>query len=133
VKPGVDNRGKILRSLRQVAPAGATPISYAMRRAIEDLETTGAREKSVVLISDGMDTCGFDPCALAESLDASGTQAQFNVVGFGTDGKANQQLECIASSTSGRFYTAQTNAKLAESILDGIRYHHSEVKGKILD
>ena len=80
--------------------------------------------KKNVLISDGMETCAYDPCALAASMKKRGVNIEFNVVGFNVnnDIQAKNQLECIAKSTDGKFYTAETSAELAESVLDGINH-----------
>ncbi len=122
VPVGLGNRGQMISKLRDLKPSGATPISYAMRKAVEDLRFVDAAKKNVVLISDGMETCGYDPCSLSESLKAAGVDIQFNVVGFNvnSDYAAKAQLECIAKSSGGKFYTADTAAQLSESVLDGL-------------
>lgn len=124
VPPGTGNRRQMVNKLREIKPTGATPISYSMRKAVDDLALIDAKNKSVVLISDGIETCAYDPCALAQSLQARGVDIQFNVVGFNVnnDYAARAQLECIAKSTDGKFYTAETSGQLAESVLDGVNY-----------
>jgi len=122
VPVGTGNRGQMINRLREIKPSGATPISYALRRAVEDMRFVEAKKKSVVLISDGLETCAYDPCALAESLKAHNVNISFNVVGFNVnnDLQAKAQLKCIAEATDGKFYTAETAAELAESVLDGV-------------
>ncbi|MDJ0626142.1 MAG: VWA domain-containing protein [Candidatus Caenarcaniphilales bacterium] len=124
VPPGVGNRRQMVNKLRGIKPTGATPISYSMRKAVDDLSIVDAKKKSVVLISDGIETCAYDPCALAQSFKERGVDIQFNVVGFNVnnDYAAKAQLECIAKSTDGKFYTAETSGQLAESVLDGVNY-----------
>jgi Ca-activated chloride channel homolog len=124
VPVGLGNRGQMINKLRGLKPSGATPISYALREAVEDLKYVDVKEKKVVLISDGMETCAYDPCALAASMKKRGVNIEFNVVGFNVnnDIQAKNQLECIAKSTDGKFYTAETSAELAESVLDGINH-----------
>ncbi|MDX1920696.1 MAG: VWA domain-containing protein [Candidatus Caenarcaniphilales bacterium] len=136
VPPGVGNRGQMINKLREVKPTGATPISYSLKKAVEDLDQIDAKNKSVVLISDGLETCAYDPCLLARSMKARGVNVQFNVVGFNVnnDFQARSQLECIAKSTDGKFYTADTAAELSEGLLDGINYTSpsiNSVKGQI--
>ncbi len=133
VSPALNNRAKIINELRNIKPSGATPISLAMRRAIDDLKSVSAEQKSVVLISDGMDTCGYDPCSLAESMRENNLNVQFNVVGFGikNDFNAIEQLQCIAKSTDGQFYTADTSAELTEGITDGLNRYSLNVNAEI--
>lgn len=124
VPPGIGNRGQMINKLREIKPTGATPISYSLKKAVEDLDLIDAKNKSVVLISDGIETCAYDPCLLARSMKARGVNVQFNVVGFNVnnDFQARAQLECIAKSTDGKFYSAETSGELAEGLLDGINY-----------
>jgi len=135
VSAGTGNRATIINRLREIKPAGSTPIGFAMRRAANDLKRINVDKKAVVLISDGMDTCGYDPCKLARNLQAAGANVQFNVVGFGLAGDfdAIEQLRCIAKSTSGKFYTADTAAELSDSVLDGVNSYSLEVKARISD
>lgn len=124
VPVGTGNRGQMISKLRELKPSGATPISYALRRAVEDLKYVQVKNRNIVLISDGMETCGNDPCALAQSFKNSGVDLQFNVVGFNvnSDYAAKAQLQCIAKSTEGKYYSAETAAELSEGMLDGINY-----------
>jgi Ca-activated chloride channel homolog len=124
VPVGIGNRGQMISKLRELKPSGSTPISYALRRAVEDLKYVNVKNKNIVLISDGMETCGGDPCAVARSLKGSGVDLQFNVVGFNVDADyaAKAQLQCIAKSTGGEYFGAETAAQLSEGILEGINH-----------
>ncbi len=125
VPAGTGNRGQMITKLRELKPSGATPISYAMRRAVDDLKYMEVKTRNIVLISDGMETCGSDPCELARSFKRAGIDLQFNVVGFNVDSDyaAKVQLQCIAKATNGKYYSAETSAELSEGMLDGINYH----------
>lgn len=58
-----------------------TPLTHAIALATKDLgDWIG--ERRIIIISDGMDTCGEDPVPLAEELGAGGMI--MNVVGLGT-------------------------------------------------
>ena len=122
VPPGTGNRAQMVNKLRELKPNGATPISYAIQQAVNDLKFVNVKYKNIVLISDGMETCGRDPCALAEALKANNIDMQFNVVGFGVgnDWQAKAQLKCVAAATSGKYYDADSAGQLSNSILDGI-------------
>ena len=133
VSPNTGNRGVIIQKLRDLKPFGATPISLALREAVKDLEKINAKEKSVVLISDGIDTCSYDPCLLAESMKKTGVNIKFNVVGFGVskDYNALKQLDCVAKATDGKFYTADTSLELLEGLSEGIGRYNLRVTGEI--
>lgn len=122
VPAGTGNRSQMINKLRDIKPNGATPISYAITQAINDLKYTDVKYKNIVLISDGMETCGRDPCQLAENMKANNINMKFNVVGFNVnnDWNAKEQLKCVANVTGGKYYDADSVGSLADSILDGV-------------
>lgn len=98
---GPVNPAALVSDIDGITAGGSTGIQVALEAAVDDLpETSGTR--TVLLISDGLETCGGDPCAAAQSLIASGVRFVVNTVGFQTDGTpAEAQLQCIADSTGG--------------------------------
>lgn len=133
VSPGLNNRQTLVNKLRGIKPSGVTPISLAVKRAIKDMDNIDAKEKSIILISDGIDTCGYDPCTLAVNLKNSNVNVKFNVVGFGISDDLNalNQLECMAKVSDGKFYTADNSSELSESLMDGIEDFKKVVTGSI--
>lgn len=122
VPAGTGNRAQMINKLRDIKPNGATPISYAITQAVNDLKYTDVKYKNIILISDGMETCGRDPCLLAEVLKTNNINMKFNVVGFNVDNdwNAKSQLKCVANVTDGKYYDADSIGSLADSILDGV-------------
>ncbi|MDP3897545.1 MAG: VWA domain-containing protein, partial [Mesorhizobium sp.] len=51
-----------------INPKGKTPLSEAVKRAAEELKYT-EEKATVILITDGLETCNADPCALATELE----------------------------------------------------------------
>lgn len=80
---------------------GLTAIELALDGAVSDLRfATG--ERSVILITDGRERCGGDPCGAAQDLAAEGSPITISTVGFLTNSdEANADLECIAEATGG--------------------------------
>jgi Ca-activated chloride channel homolog len=82
-------------------PKGKTPMTQAVRQAAEALKYT-EQKSTVILVSDGLETCGADPCAMARELEAAGVELTVHTVGFGLDDKgAIAQLKCMAEETGG--------------------------------
>jgi len=54
----------------------------------------------VVLVSDGIETCGGYPCQTAGQLKTKGVDVIIHVVGFDVDQKAAEQLACIAEAVN---------------------------------
>ncbi len=99
-----------------LTPKGMTPISAAVRQAAEQLKYT-ERKATVILVSDGEETCNADPCALGAELERLGVDFTANVVGFDLpEGKARTQLQCLASSTGGRYLEARNASELNRAL-----------------
>ncbi|MCP4895712.1 MAG: hypothetical protein GY906_01955 [bacterium] len=61
---------------------------------------------TVVLVSDGEETCDADPCVATRLLKESGIDFVMHVIGFDVGEAERAQLECIASAGGGKYFTA---------------------------
>lgn len=118
--------------VRAMKPSGATPLAYALDLAKDDFaEAPGT--KLILLVSDGMETCGGDPVQAARQLVASGYDLRVDVVGFslGSDNKAREQLMEIAKTTNGLYFDANNTAELraALSVVTAFSYTVYDVAG----
>lgn len=101
-----------------LTPKGMTPITASVRMAAEALKYT-EQKATVILISDGEETCNADPCALGVELEQLGVDFTANVIGFDLpEGKAREQLQCLAANTGGRYIEARDAAELTEALGD---------------
>lgn len=97
-----------------LTPRGKTPLTEAVRRAAGELAQTD-RPASVILFSDGIETCGGDPCALASELAGMGVNFSVHVIGFSV--AANEkQLACLAENTGGLYLTADNAPQLQQAL-----------------
>jgi uncharacterized delta-60 repeat protein len=95
-----------------LTPKGMTPITSSVRAAAEALKFT-EQKATVILVSDGEETCNADPCALGTELEQLGIDFTANVIGFDLpEGKAREQLQCLARNTGGRYLEARDAAGL---------------------
>ena len=109
------DRSRIAAAVGQLKPRGETPLIYSILQAPADLKARGGG--SVVVITDGEDTCKGDPVTAAAQLKASGLDVTLNIVGFTLKGKKVQdQLTTLAESTGGRYYGAQSGDALARAL-----------------
>ncbi len=104
VPVGPLDKGAVRTALGKAGPLGNTPIAYSLRQAAKDLPSEGPR--TIVLVSDGEESCGGDPCEVARDLSQQGLDLHVDVVGFQVDDKARNQLTCIAQAGRGTFYDA---------------------------
>lgn len=98
-----------------IRPQGMTPITDALRHAAKQVSKPD-RPTTIILVSDGIETCKGDPCALAKELAGKGTKLVIHTVGFGVSGAAVQQLQCIAKGGGGNYYHATDAASLAKAL-----------------
>ncbi len=118
--PAPNSAETILGEVNRVVPFGETPLTAAVRDAAEVLEF---REKPsvVVLLTDGEETCGGDPCQLARQLKAEARKLTIHVVGFKVAGAhtwlvPEKRAACMAEETGGLALTAETRDELIEAL-----------------
>jgi len=90
------------------SPTGWTPIADSFNQAKAAFSNMEGDINKIVLISDGIETCGGQPCNIAKELNESGIEALIDVIGFDVDQTAKNQLQCIAQSTGGTYFNAKT-------------------------
>jgi Mg-chelatase subunit ChlD len=107
------NRDALQAQIHSIETGGKTPIAYTLEQAKGDFADVPGT-KLILLVSDGMETCGGDPAASARDLLNSGYDLRINVVGFdiGETPGAREQLIEIASVTNGTYYDAQSSEEL---------------------
>lgn len=94
---------------------GKTPLSEAVRQAASELKSTEAKA-TVILITDGIETCEADPCALGAELEASGVDFTAHVVGFGLTEDEGKAVACLAENTGGQYIQASDAGALVEAL-----------------
>lgn len=127
------DRGRILSAIGRLKPRGDTPLVYSVLQTISDLKGVGGG--SVVLITDGEETCRGDPVVAAQQLKDSGIDITLHIVGFTIKGKkVEQQLTAFAETTGGRYFSAQSGKELARALLiaavDKLPYTIFDAAGK---
>ena len=110
------NLNQYMSPVKTLSPKGKTPMTQAVRQAAEALKYT-EQKSTVILVSDGLETCDQDPCAVARELEKSGVELTVHTVGFGLDDKAAvAQLKCMAEETGGISVLADNADELESAI-----------------
>ena len=126
-----NNRYQIASQMTKIQPTGMTPITFSLTTAVRDDFNHLNGRRNIILISDGMETCGADPCDLAVSMVQNGVDVKINVIGYGLkDLEGIRQLKCAALATKGRFYNTHTAAELSNG-LDQLLGARKDVQAKI--
>ena len=109
------DRNRMLLAVNQLKPRGETPLIYSILQAPGDLKPLGGG--SVVVITDGEDTCKGDPVAAARQLETSGIDVTLNIVGFTLKGKKVQERRPRwPNRPAGGYYGAQSGEALARAL-----------------
>ena len=95
---------------------GMTPISESIRLASEDFTFEPARRNVIVLISDGIETCGADPAEVVEALQELGIDFKIHVIGLNVDNAARSQLQRLANVGEGTYIDANSEQELSSAL-----------------
>lgn len=97
---------------------GTTPIARSLEKAAQDFpeadRSKGARpvRNVIILITDGIEACDEDPCAVSRALQAKGIVLKPFVIGVGLTEMDKFALQCV-----GNYYDAST-PELFAHVLD---------------
>lgn len=108
------DRGAAKTAFAGLKPLGFTPIAASLEKAAADFTGEGARR--ILLVSDGEETCGGNPCQVAKTLEASGIDLTVDTVGYAADAATKQQLACIAEATGGSYSEVADGAGLQREL-----------------
>ena len=104
---GVIDKDRLIKTVHGLKPKGKTPITLSVRMAAEKIRHL-EEETTIILVSDGEETCEGDPCALVRELKEAGIHFVMHVIGFDVTEKERVQLQCMADAGGGRYYTANS-------------------------
>jgi Mg-chelatase subunit ChlD len=114
---GSGSRQQIRAAIPTFRPRGQTPLAYSLNQVAGDFGNLRG-ERAVVLVTDGIESCGGDPVEAARTL-RRGEQIPVHVIGFwlGSKGDADPaSLQAIADASGGRFLTARSAQELRDAL-----------------
>lgn len=119
VKPKRDAGAEIIGQADALVPAGRTPLTRAVELAAEEL-SAAKKPGVIVLLTDGEETCGGDPCTLAKKLKNTAEDLTVHVIGYRLQANASQQgmfaTRCLSEQTGGSHATADTVEDLVKAL-----------------
>ena len=121
------NPKDLMQAVNSIRPKGKTPLSEAVRRAAEELKFT-EEKATVILVSDGKETCDADPCALGNELEKLGVDFTTHVIGFDVKKSETQGLQCLADNTGGIFINASNPSTLLVALTTTVEEVKKEQK-----
>lgn len=129
---GKDNYAAIKNKLKTLVPKGTTPIAYSLEQCGGDFPTASSSKvrNIVILITDGIEECDGDPCAVSLALQKKGIVLKPFIIGIGLDQNYINSFGCI-----GKFYDAssETTFKNILNIVISQALNNTSVQVNLLD
>ncbi|MBL7929212.1 MAG: VWA domain-containing protein [Bacteroidia bacterium] len=93
---GGDNNRSIKQKLREIKPSGTTPIALSLMESAKDFPP-GPSRNIIILITDGIEECKGDPCAVSYQLQRKGIILKPFVIGLGVTKDFAKAFECVGN------------------------------------
>ena len=97
-----DNYQNIVNKIRSLVPKGTTPIARSLEYSADDFPSCEDCRNIIILITDGIEACDEDPCAVALALREKNINLKPFVIGLGLDTSYLSQFDCV-----GEFFSAE--------------------------
>jgi Mg-chelatase subunit ChlD len=104
---GADDAATIAGRIEAAPAKGETPIAEALKQAVRSFAALKGQSNRIVLVTDGIEECGGDPCAAARAVSDAGLDLKVDIIGFTLTEKQRQTVQCVADATGGQYYDAQ--------------------------
>ncbi len=97
------NHRQMKDKIKDIVPKGTTLIAYSLQQAAYDFPKEQGVRNIIILITDGIEECEGDPCAVSEALQSQGVVLRPFIIGLGSTEDFRKAFECV-----GRYYDANT-------------------------
>lgn len=99
------NHDKVIARLGTIRPKGTTLIAYSLEQAANDFPADKNARNVIILITDGIEECDGDPCAVSLALQKRGVVLKPFVIGMGLEPEVIDAFKCV-----GNYYDATSEA-----------------------
>lgn len=106
---------RFMKRVKSVKPIGGTPIGFGLSSAIDALSREVAKEKKVILVTDGENNVGVNPEEVA--LDAKGRGVRVDVVGIGDEINMLELIN-VADRAGGEFRHAFSGDQINRALIE---------------
>ena len=107
-----NNFDDIRKRLSEIRPKGTTPIALSLERSGDDFPPCKNCRNIIILITDGIEECNGDPCAVSLALQKNGIILKPFVIGLGLKDDFKEQFKCIGN------YFDVTSPRVFANVLD---------------
>lgn len=114
---GPANAKKIQHRLKTIVPRGTTPIAHSLEMSANDFPECDRCRNIIILITDGIEECGGDPCAVSRSLQKRGIVLKPFIIGIGKNFK--KEFDCVGTyfdATSEQAFNTALNVVISQAL-----------------
>lgn len=112
IRPASTDRGQFRETVARLKPLGKTPLAHSARLVIDHLRET-AQPGTIILVTDGIESCNGDLCAVVRQAVEEGITFRLHIVGFGLKPEETGELRCAAEAGGGTYFDAADAEGLA--------------------
>lgn len=98
-----NNFEEVKKRLETINPKGTTLIAHSLLQSAYDFPKEPYTRNVIILITDGIEECQGDPCAVSEALQSQGIILKPFIIGIGSTEDFRKAFDCV-----GRYYDANT-------------------------
>lgn len=102
-----NNAKEIDEKIQGITPRGTTPIAYSLGQCANDFPKCDSCRNLIILITDGIEECGGDPCEVSRELQKKGIILKPFIIGIGTE-DFKDAYSCV-----GRFFDVKQEDDLS--------------------
>lgn len=117
VNVGSGTKAAVNKAVAGIKPLGKTPLAYSALQVIDHLKTSGTKA-TMILITDGIESCGGNICDVIKAAKAEGIDFRLHIIGFGLKGEDTGQLVCAAEAGDGKYFNAEDAADLGDVLTE---------------
>ena len=99
---GKNNVPEIVNKILTLNPNGTTPIAYSIEQGAKDFPADSSTRNIIFLITDGVEACEGDPCAISRELQAKGVILKPFIIGVGAEVDFNKIFDCAGQVFSAK-------------------------------
>ena len=119
------NSNALINGMNSAKIGGSTPMVYGLDRAVsEDLTSDRTTPKKIILITDGGENCGGDPCAFARQLMQTRSDIHIDVILVDS---GSNRLSCLSTITGGNMYKVNDLSKFSTVLTQSMQSQPHEV------
>ncbi|PBQ31153.1 von willebrand factor type a [Sphingobacteriaceae bacterium] len=126
---GPNNLALIKQKVSEAKPTGITPIEHSLTEAANDFKDNKTTN-IVIIITDGIEECGGDPCKARQKLMEKGIVFKPFIIGIGLSPEQIKTFECVGTFYD---YADESTFSTISTIIQQQKMNKTTVQVNLLD